>query len=73
MEVERTVVKIQTDRTFTNHIPEKAVYVGAHARIEGDVLSHGPWVEAYHVNPLLVVMVDHSDLNQPWPVAPAAR
>ncbi|MFK5636099.1 hypothetical protein [Ornithinimicrobium sp. LYQ103] len=71
-EVDQAVVKIQTDRTFTNHIPEGVVYVGAHARLEGDVLSHGPWIEAYHVNPALVVMVDHSDLDQPWRVTPVA-
>ncbi|QKE82950.1 hypothetical protein [Arthrobacter sp. NEB 688] len=41
-----------------------------HDRTDGDVLHVGPWVEAYHLNHLLGVMVDGTDAEQPWPLMP---
>ncbi|WP_143554135.1 hypothetical protein [Serinicoccus sp. CUA-874] len=68
VEVDPDLVKIQSDRSFTKNIPAGELAVAAHARIPRDVIRVGPWVEQYHINPLLHVMVDRSDRHRPWPV-----
>lgn len=72
-EVDRNVVKIQFDRSFTDSIPEGVLSVAAHARIPGDVTRIGVWVEQYRINPLLRVMVDRSDRQRPWPLQSVAH
>lgn len=44
----------------------------AYARFnEVSVTRVGPWVEEYHLCPLLGVMVDGSDFAAPWPISTA--
>lgn len=64
VQVNSQTVKLQADRRFTDAIPAGVTQVAAHARVAGDVVATGPWVEQYHINPLLPVMVDHSDLSR---------
>lgn len=53
-----------SDIEFDEGIP---ALVGHH-RQPDDVQSVGPWVEAYHLNSMLGVMVDGTDLEQAWPL-----
>lgn len=68
VEVDRAIIRLPTDRGFIATIPEGHTALLACPRRQGDLLSHGPWVEAYHLDPRINVMVDRSDRDQPWPL-----
>lgn len=71
--IDPAVVNLPNDRTFTTLIPLGRSSLMLYPRSSGDVVSLGPWVEQYHLNPMLPVMVDHSDLNRPWPLSAPTR
>lgn len=53
--------------------PDYPISIG-YERVEGMEVSRvGPWVEQYHLCPMLGVMWDGSDFDAPWPMSAAGR
>lgn len=73
VQVDLAVVKLPEDRTFTALIPEGHSMAFLYPRSSGDVVSLGPWVDQYHLNPMFPEMVDYSDVTRPWPLTAPTR
>lgn len=57
------------ERLVTEKTQTYPVTIGYELREGVEFSRTGPWVEQYHLCPLIGVMVDKSDLSAPWPIS----